>query len=266
MNKITKWKTLRYLACGLVLLAAPALAVDSALGGGGTPAAPADLPLGPGDNWIDHFDTYATGSQLHGQGGWEGWGNSVGAGALTSDVQARSLPNSVDIFGASDLTHPYTGYTTGTWVYTAWQYIPTGTTGNTYFILLNTYSNDPACTGCNWSTQVCFNPTLGTVIDDVAADCAGASTINIIYDQWVELRLVINLDTDTQTFFYNGQQLYQDTWTGHISGGGAVNIATVDLFANNATSVFYDDISLSTMPFLDGFELGGTTEWHATFP
>ncbi|MBP1644339.1 MAG: hypothetical protein H6Q03_3008, partial [Acidobacteria bacterium] len=49
-------------------------------------------------------------------------------------------------------------------------------------------------------------------------------------------------------------------------GGGAVNIATVDLFANNATSVFYDDISLSTMPFLDGFELGGTTEWHATFP
>jgi hypothetical protein len=266
MNKITRWKSLRYLACGLVLLAAPALAVDSGLGGGGQAVAPPEVPLGPGDNWIDHFDSYATGGQMHGQGGWEGWANDVNAGAFTSGAQARSPLNSVDIFGASDLVHPYTGFNTGTWVYTAWQYIPTGTTGSTYFIMLNTYSNDPACTGCNWSTQVCFNPALGTVIDDVAADCAAASPINIIYDQWVELRVVINLDTDTQTFFYNGQQLYTDTWTGHVSGGGAVNIGTVDLFANSATSVFYDDISLSNLPFVDGFETGTTSEWHSVLP
>jgi hypothetical protein len=39
--------------------------------------------------------------------------------------------------------------------------------------------------------------------------------------------------------------LYQDTWTGHISGGGAVNIGAVDLFANSASPVYYDDFFLT---------------------
>jgi hypothetical protein len=53
-------------------------------------------------------------------GGWEGWGNDVTYGALTSNTQARSNPNSVDINGNSDLTHQYT-QTSGIWTYTAWQ-------------------------------------------------------------------------------------------------------------------------------------------------
>ena len=38
--------------------------------------------------------------------------------------------------------------------------------------------------------------------------------------------------------------LVQKTWTNGVSGGGALNIAAVDLFANGATSVYYDNISL----------------------
>jgi len=267
MNKISSWKTVRYLACGLVIFAAPALAVDSAHGGEGQAialaGAPADAPLAASGNWIDHFDTYVTGSQMHGQGGWKGWDNSSAAGALTSSTQARSPLNSVDVLLATDLVQEYTLYTTGTWTYTAWQFIPTGATGNSYFILLNTYVDGGPN---NWSTQVCFNTTTNTVIDDPANDCAAVSTVNIVYDQWVELRVVIDLDTNTQTFFYNGQQLYQDSWTEHISGLGAVNIAAVDLFANSASSVFYDDISLSNLPYLDGFESGDTSAWHSTVP
>ena len=33
-------------------------------------------------------------------------------------------------------------------------------------------------------------------------------------------------------------------WTGEVSGGGISNIAAVDLFANHASSIYYDDISL----------------------
>jgi uncharacterized repeat protein (TIGR01451 family) len=54
----------------------------------------------------------------------------------------------------------------------------------------------------------------------------------------------IDLDADTQTFYYNGAQFYTGTWSGHVSGGGATAIGVVDLYANSATSVYYDDMSL----------------------
>ena len=169
MNEILRSKALRFLAGCFVLLALPALAVDSATGGGGVPTVPGDAPLGPGANWIDHFDTYLTGSQMHLQGGWKGWYNDPLAGALTSSTQARSALNSVDIVGATDLVHEYTGFTAGTWTYTAWQYIPSSLTGTTYFILLNGYDDTGATN--NWSTQVNFTPTT------VTNDGAGAGTL-----------------------------------------------------------------------------------------
>ena len=226
------------------------------------PAAAAEPSLGPAPNWIDHLDSYATDSQLHGQGGWEGWANTEASGAFTRSTQARSLANSVEIVGPSDLVHPYTGYTSGTWTYTAWQFIPTGGNGLSYFLLLNTYSNDAGCTGCNWSTQVNFELTTGDIFNDGAS--SGTSTV--VFDTWVPIEVVIDLDADTQTFFYNGTLLYTGTWTEEVSGAGALNIGTVDLFANGATAVFYDDISLSNMPFLDDFESEGTTNWHFSLP
>jgi hypothetical protein len=243
------------------LLTAGAASADIARSGGSKAPAPAPS-VGPAPNWIDHLDTYATDSQLHGQGGWEGWANSEASGAFTSDDQARTLANSIDIAAASDLVHPYTGYTTGTWVYTAWQFIPSGGTGLSYFLLLNTYSNDAACTGCNWSTQVNFDLASGTMINDGASGGSGTALLDV----WAPIEVVINLDANTQTFFYNGTMLYTGTWTEEVSGGGVANIATVDLFANGATSVFYDDLSLSNLPFLDGFESESVQNWHFYVP
>jgi hypothetical protein len=51
--------------------------------------------------WSDDFDSYLTGSQMHGQGGWKGWDNNPLAGALTSNAYQRSGPNSVAIAGPS---------------------------------------------------------------------------------------------------------------------------------------------------------------------
>jgi hypothetical protein len=66
----------------------------------------------------------------------------------------------------------------------------------------------------------------------------------MVYNQWVEIRVEIDLTADTQMVYYNNQLLFKDTWTGHVSGGGALNIGAVDLFANGADTVFYEDISL----------------------
>ncbi|HPR07199.1 MAG TPA: hypothetical protein PLI17_11270, partial [Denitromonas sp.] len=195
-------------------------------------------------DWSDNFDSYATGSQLIGQGGWEGWDGSAAAGALTSNAQALSAPNSADILGATDLVHQYSGYTSGKWVYTAMQYIPNDFVGQTYFILLNTYVSGNV-NADNWSTQLCFDSATGQVNDDVPGSCSGTNTLPLVTGQWVEIRVEIDLDADTQAIYYNNQLLVQDTWTGHVSGGGALNIGAVDLFANGASSVFYDDMSLA---------------------
>jgi hypothetical protein len=188
-------------------------------------------------NWMDDFDSYATGSQLHGQGGWKGWDNNPAAGALTSDTQARSIPNSAAIVGASDLVQEYSGYTSGTWVYTAWQYVPDDFAGTSYFIMLNTYNDGGPY---NWSIQVNFDSTSNLVTNDGIS----GGTLPLIKGQWVELRVEIDLNADTQSFYYDNQLLYIGTWTGEVSGGGVLNIGAVDLFANGASLVYYDDMSL----------------------
>ncbi|MCA9870115.1 MAG: hypothetical protein KC487_07020, partial [Anaerolineae bacterium] len=48
----------------------------------------------------------------------------------------------------------------------------------------------------------------------------------------------------TQTFYYDNQVLYTGSWSEGVSGGGSINIAAVDLFANGASTVYYDDLSL----------------------
>jgi hypothetical protein len=53
----------------------------------------------PSPSWSDGFETNATGSQIHGQGGWKGWDNNSGAGALVSTNQANSGVKSVAVAG-----------------------------------------------------------------------------------------------------------------------------------------------------------------------
>jgi uncharacterized repeat protein (TIGR01451 family) len=195
--------------------------------------------LAAGGPWSDNFDSYATGSQMHGQGGWKGWGNNAAAGALTSNAQARSAPNSVDVVGATDLVHEY-ATSSGQWIYTGWIYVPGNYTGQTYFIMLNTY--DDACATCNWSLQFCFDSGTGNVVDDTAGTCTGTG-IPYLTDQWVEVRVEIDFDTNFFNAYYNNTLMASDAWSEHVSGGGAVAFGAVDLFANGATSVFWDDLS-----------------------
>jgi subtilisin family serine protease len=206
----------------------------------------AGLPGGAPElvDWFEDFDSYPTGQDLHGVGGWKGWFNDPAATAFTTDVQAHSAPNSVDIATTSDLVHEYAGYDTSTWRYTAWQYVPNDFSGESYFLLLNQYDDSGA--PLNWSTQVHFESTQDLVI----ADGAGAGqTLPLIRGQWVEIRVEINLDTDWQQFYYDDQLLFEGSWTEGMSGGGILNIGSVDLFANGASSVYYDDLSLvSTIP------------------
>lgn len=198
------------------------------------------LPATASAQWSEDFDSYANGSSMHGQGGWKGWDNSPLWTAYVTNAQSLSPPHSVDISGNADLVHEYSGYTSGQWIYTAWQYVPEEFQGTSYFILLNTYNDGGPY---NWSTQVHFESATNLVISDFE----GAS-LPLITGQWVELRNEIDLDADTQSFYYAGTLLSSKSWTDGVSGNGALNIGAVDLFANGASPVYYDDMSLVPEP------------------
>ena len=214
------------------------------------------VPVAANADWAENFDSYALGSGLHGQGGWHGWDGSATWDAYVSDAYARSAPHSVAIAATSDMVHEYSGYTSGVWVYKAWQYIPTSFAGQSYILLLNTYNDGGPY---NWSTQVSFNSTTGTVVAD-----PNGESLPLIVGQWVEIRVVIDLDANQQTFYYGNQLLFQGSWTEGMSGGGILNIAAIDLFANNAGPIYYDDLMLAP----DGPVPVETTSWgqiKATF-
>jgi hypothetical protein len=189
-------------------------------------------------NWYEDFDSYQTGSGLHGQGGWAGWEGDPQWDAYVTDLYARSAPNSLESTLNTDIVQEFEGYTSGQWTFTAWQYIPENFVGESYFILLNTYGIGVH----NWSTQIRFDDE-GFVESEFEGNQLG-----LIYEQWVEVRVEIDLDADVQDIYYGGQLLSSKSWTEGVSGGGAVNIGAVDIFANGASPIYWDDMSLVPAP------------------
>ena len=178
--------------------------------------------------WEENFDSYQLGP-LGEQGGW----NSTGA--FVTDEQAQSCPHSVEIALLADAVHSFTGITSGWWTFTTWQYIPADFEGQSYFFLYNIF--EPG--NYSISTQLRFDSMLGVV----ESELEGAQ-YPLIYDQWIEISVEIDLVYDIQKIFYDGGLLSEKSWTDGVSGGGAINIAAVDLFANGASSIFYDDFTL----------------------
>jgi hypothetical protein len=195
------------------------------------------LPALAAAQWADSFDSYANGSGLHGQGGWRGWNGSVAADAFVSGVQARSVPHSVAISPTSDIVQQFVGVNSGRWTISGWCFVPTGSTGEQYFILLNDYTENGVQ---NWSTQILINSTTGLVTD---FDAVGPS-LPIIRNQWVEVRVEIDFTVNSQTIYYGGTFLNTKSWTEGASGMGDLNLEALDLFSNLGSTIYWDDLSL----------------------
>ena len=73
-----------------------------------------------------------------------------------------------------------------------------------------------------------------------------SSTIPIIRGQWVELRYEIDLAANTVEVLLQRALILNPCWRRRY--WGVMRSAAVDLFANNAGAVYYDDISLRKAP------------------
>ncbi len=183
----------------------------------------------------DNFESYAAGSDLHNQGGWRGWDGSAAAGALVSNAYAYDGVNSVNITGGSDLVHEFTGFTSGKYTLSVAQYIPSASTGDTYFILMNKYKENGAQADYNWSVQTHHNMDTGVITSDM-----GGATAALVKDQWVVNQFLIDLDAGTVAEYYNGQKLADYVW----QTTGVNQLAAIDLYANNAGPVYYDSLTI----------------------
>ena len=193
-----------------------------------------------GEDWYDDFESYEVGQYLDNEsdpldGGWHGWDNDPAAGAYVVEDQAHSPTKSLEVVDVEDPVHEF-NITEGKWNMTCYQYIPGDTTGSPYFIMLDIYEDGGAK---NWALQVAFN----TVTDTVESEPEGM-TLPIIYDDWVEIKVEIDLEEDYQYVYYGGDLLTEKSWSEGVSGGGITEIQCVDLWGNGASAHYYDDFSL----------------------
>jgi F5/8 type C domain-containing protein len=181
--------------------------------------------------YSEDFESFAAGTVLHEQAGWEGWYGDAGAAARVSATYAFSGTQSVEVASSADAVQVF-DITEGKWVLTAMQYIPSGTNGVTRFHMQNQYRNGEIGRSVQWS----FSLSDGVIGEDYDA---GASA-TIIYDEWVELKLIIDLDNDLLEQYYNGELFSSRAWV----FSGSSQIQSIDLFGNGASSVYYDDFQL----------------------
>ena len=96
-----------------------------------------------------------------------------------------------------------------------------------------------------WSIQMQFDSNDGMLKVYYGN---GLNTINIPYDtdRWVKIQAVIDLNENWTRIYYDDSLVAEYQWTGGVLGGGEGNldISAVDLFANGASSVYYDDLKL----------------------
>ena len=189
------------------------------------------VPVAAATDWSDNFDSYALDSSIDGQGGWAGWGGAAGCDAYVRDTQAYSTPHSLASIPTTDIVHTF-DENTGEWEMTGWCYIPTGSTGNQYFIMLNTYILPSTF---DWSVQIQFDSDAGNVIDTYST-----STESIIYDTWVEVKVEIYLDQNSYDVYYNDAFMASNAW----QSTGVNEIAALDIFSSGGSTIFWDDLVL----------------------
>jgi len=181
--------------------------------------------------YFEDFESYAAGTSLHEINGWEGWYGAAGSAASASGQQAYNGTKSVVVKGGTDAARVF-DITEGKWVLTAQQYIPSGTSGETRFHMQNTYRNGAIGRSVQWS----FSLSDGVIGDDYDL----AASASIIYNEWVELKLVIDLDNDLLEQYYNGKLFSTRAWV----NSGTSQIQSINLFGNGASSIYYDDIQI----------------------
>ncbi len=179
--------------------------------------------------WSDNFDSYDSGSGIYGQGGWTCWDDNPAFDAYVTGVQFQSSPHSLMPISTSDVVQEF-NITEGNWEISAWHYIPSTATGDQFFILLTYYEGASS----DWALQLKFDNEIGQMMVT-----EGSGVVDIIDDQWVEVKVEIMLEANSQNIYYNGTFVETIPWS---PTSGILEFDALDIFSDGGDPIYWDDI------------------------
>ena len=212
---------------------------------------------------VANFDVYAPGTNLHGMDGWKGIDNDPFFTAFVSSgvEPANSPPHSVIIENDANLAREATCVGESLVSVSVFQWIATPYSAGTpvepeagsIYRLFNTYADGGPKLA---AAEIRFDPGDGMA---KVLHGFGADSIEVPFDtdRWVEIQAIVDLENDWTRIYYDDQLVTEYSWTSGVlgGGGGALDIAAVDLYANGSATVFYDDLLLEPIPpFEDDFD------------
>jgi hypothetical protein len=182
--------------------------------------------------YYENFESYAVGSGIIGQGGWDGWDGDPSYDAYV-DIAPVPIGNSLRLDVNSDVVQQFSGFTGDAYLIHFAFYYPGNATGNCYFIVLDEYAHGGPY---SWLTQVQIGS--GFVEDYDTGD-----QLPLVTEEWNSI-IIEYTPAAVSRIYYNGDLLSTR------SVPVPVNIAAIDLFSDDGTEIYYDDIEIypSTVP------------------
>ena len=197
--------------------------------------------------WADNFDSYALGSKIVGQGGWLEWNNAPAKNELVSNTFFSSPPHALAVSGVptGDPLHLYTGYTSGRWVFKGKFYVPSSTNKEFDFQLFSVYNHGSPYA---WAVLLQMNtPSPGSIR---TWDGTGGVTSGVFpMDQWVDIKITIDLDLDTCDILTAQNQPVSYKYSGGYYGGSNYPkvikaISLLSQFNDNNMAVYWDNLTI----------------------
>jgi len=152
-----------------------------------------------------------------------------------------------------DLVLIMNDYTTGVYSYDMKMYVPDGYCG--YFNLQKT-----STPGEEWAFQIYYQ-TNGDAVADAGA--AAALTHSFNHDEWFDIKVIVDLDNDLATYYFNGDAMITYQWTlGTFGTAGLLQFGGVNIFGGaNSTQptdvpmFYFDDVVLSELQDVTGYNV-----------
>lgn len=189
------------------------------------------------------FEDYTAGGYLAQQANamgrtfWTTWSNAPGTAEdpFVSNEQASAGSNSMVIEGANDCVLLLGDKTEGNYDIDFDIFVASGYLG--YFNLLHSFAG----AGSEWGLQVYFDENGTGTVD---AGGIGAASFSFDYDEWIPVKININLDDDSCKFYINNNLVVSYQWSlGTFGTPGLNQLAAANFYAwsDGATSKYFID-------------------------
>ena len=191
----------------------------------------------------ENFDSFAAGSKIvqtiNDQSVWDTWSSTPGGSedALISDKYSNSPNNSIYLANNNDIVLLFDDLTSGRYQVKFKILIESGKIG--YFNMLHDFAGGNS----QWAFQVYFNPNGMGVVD---AGRPSAASFNFGYDKWMDVNVVVDLDDDFASFYFDEKEIISWKWSLGTSGGGTLTkLDAVNFYGitqGGSSGMYIDDV------------------------